>query len=230
VVSSRHSCIFRLMLPPGGIIAAKHTRRVDSAQCGKSIDAVISHGLVMSDRGDWSWPGRFHPETPITTPGVRLLSEFALYRAIMDGTLHRKGVNVNCWPDSSVRRAGRLKMLLCLYSGQPLLQGVTFNGGPCVGRAKTIANLGMPPMTMIFKAVDPALLEELKVCDSIEFFGRGARRGISLNRWAVGGSAMSIAVWLGPDMEPRPLAICRCELADCAFTGKRPRDMADGDT
>ncbi|EKP0309681.1 hypothetical protein JGK42_003602 [Aeromonas veronii] len=37
-------------------------------------------------------------------------------------------------------------------------------------------------MTMIFKAVDPALLEELKVCDSIEFFGRGARRGISLNR------------------------------------------------
>ena len=32
-----------------------------------------------------------------------------------------------------------------------------------------IANLGMPPMTMVFKARDPAALEKLKVGDTVAF-------------------------------------------------------------
>ena len=52
-------------------------------------------------------------------------------------------------------------------------------------RHEAIANLGMPPMTMIFKAADPALLEGLKTGDAIEFFAEkrdGALVLVSLSR------------------------------------------------
>ncbi len=52
-------------------------------------------------------------------------------------------------------------------------------------RHEAIANLGMPAMTMVFKVVDPALLEGLKSGDAIEFFAEqhdGALVVMSLNR------------------------------------------------
>ncbi|MEW7866889.1 copper-binding protein [Aeromonas diversa] len=52
-------------------------------------------------------------------------------------------------------------------------------------RHEAIANLGMPPMTMIFKAADPALLEGLKSGDAVEFFAEkrdGALVLVSLSR------------------------------------------------
>jgi len=45
-----------------------------------------------------------------------------------------------------------------------------------------IANLGMPPMTMVFVARDPALLDKVKVGDSVRFTAEKVEGVIAVTR------------------------------------------------
>jgi Cu(I)/Ag(I) efflux system periplasmic protein CusF len=45
-----------------------------------------------------------------------------------------------------------------------------------------IANLGMPPMTMVFVARDPALLDKVKVGDSVRFTAERVEGVIAVTR------------------------------------------------
>jgi Cu(I)/Ag(I) efflux system protein CusF len=53
---------------------------------------------------------------------------------------------------------------------------VTIKHGP-------LQNLGMPAMTMVFKAKDPAMLETLKPGDKINFVAEKVNGSLTLTRW-----------------------------------------------
>ena len=52
---------------------------------------------------------------------------------------------------------------------------ITIKHGP-------LANLGMPPMTMVFRVSDPALLDQVKPGDKIDFVAEKANGALSITK------------------------------------------------